>query len=108
GAKGGDAALVIVLHARMARSCRADQIIADDEIGRRAEVTDGKYAERAGRECSHPRTHGHMSHLVAAGEDKHVLCLAPAKYAILFAPRHLKSPGDRFCSALRCSGITHC
>lgn len=88
GAKGGDAVLVVVLHAGLARHGRADQVVAQHEIGGGGEVADREHAGKAERDRRHPGADGHVTNLVAARQDHDMLLRAFSEDAVFRTLRH--------------------
>jgi hypothetical protein len=87
--QGGDAVLVGVLHAGLARHRRTDQVIAQHQIGCGSEIADCHYPEHGHQQAGHPGTNRDVPDGFAAGENDGVGMLWPlAKYAAVLPLRH--------------------
>lgn len=78
-----------MLHARLTGDCRADQVIANDEIGGGAEISDHRHAREAEGEGDHPGAQRQMPDLVAARQNQNVLLGAFAKDLVSGTLRHV-------------------
>ena len=92
GAQRRDAVFIFVLHARLPRHRRADQVVAQDEIGSGKQVTDGHGAGDTDTQRRHPRPDRHMPDLVAAGENQDMRLGTFSEYAVFRPVGHGSSP----------------
>ena len=80
GAQRRNAVLVGLLDARLASRARADQVVAQDEVGGGKKVADGNREQRRAGERGDPRPNGEVPDVVAARNDDRVRLFTPAEY----------------------------
>ncbi len=84
-----DAVLVVMLHAGLTGDRCADQVVADDEVGCCAEVSDRQQGGKADGQGDHPGADRHVTDILAACENQDMIACPFSKNLVFGSVGHL-------------------